>query len=238
MFLLFQTAFADCAAGSLSVMPAIGDAIPERPELVVHAYGTERAKLADLGPDDLSLRTSKGSMPLEVVAHHRGSFSDDQLVLRPKGPLPPGQVTLVLRGETPKLWTGGGHQEVSWQVSQIRPQQAAWKAAPVLKGTELHPMGCGPSTHANVQVPVNTPWVEVELTVTSAGSTGPRERVGEPVRGRLSVEQGSIAIGHGMCSGLFQLVPGTSYTAQLTAVAADGTRSPAPATVTFVAPGA
>jgi len=224
--LLTTLAFADCMSGSLTVSPDVGTAVPTRGELVVHAYGTERAQLADLTEADVALRTSDGTVvDVEFVAQHRGSFSDAQLVLRPTADLPQGKVTLLVRGESPTVWHDDAHRPIRWTVNLPPPTVPAWASAPEVTDNERILMGCGPSIWATVRTDVDAPWVDVTLAARGA----------EPVTGRVAVKDGAIRIGHGMCSGLFELERGTSYTAELTAVAADGSRAKAPSPVRFVA---
>ena len=69
-------ALADCMSGSFAVMPDVGSVVPERPELVLHAYGTRRAELQELRDDDLTLRTADGAeVPVDIASVTTSSFS-------------------------------------------------------------------------------------------------------------------------------------------------------------------
>lgn len=222
---LIALAFADCMSGSLSVMPDVGSVVPPNPELVVHAYGTRRADLTDLRGEDLLLRSADGSeVPVTIEARHRGSFSDLQLVVRPEAPLPEGDVTLWVDGEALTVWHDGKHRPLRWRVG-AETEEPSWAGAPALRDTTRELMGCGPAVWAEVAVATEAPWVDVELSPEG----------GETVSGRLPVDEGQVRIGHGMCSGMFELHEGVAYTAHFTAVGADGQRVEAPRSVRFVA---
>ena len=87
---LIGTASADCMSGSLSVFPASGTALPAKGQIVLEAYGTERAAVEALMPEDLALVQGKQRIDLRVFKTFHGSFTDDQAVLVPQTAPGPG----------------------------------------------------------------------------------------------------------------------------------------------------
>lgn len=223
---LMTSAMADCMSGSLSAWPAVGAELPADGEVLVQAYGTERATLEKLGDDGFALVQGSDRIALKRVETLHGSFSDDQAVLAPAEAPGPGAWTLHVGGEPLTVWQDGEHQPVRWTFTAVDPEPPTWTGAPVATTSDREYFGCGPGVTVGYRVPVrDTTWL---LASVSDGET--RTTV------RLPVNDGEVRLGHGMCSGLIELDEGRRYTASFVPIGADGTRSADARSVEFVAP--
>ena len=222
---MLTMAWADCTGASLHAEPAAEVRLPPRAELLLDAYGMERGVLDKV--TRYSLDGPEGEVPLTVVAHLRGDFQDDQIVLRPEGPLAAGDYVLRFDGTARTVWTGQGHAPIRWRVGGKASVAPTWSGPASVVDQDRTLFGCGPAVSVTLAVPVaDATWVEVALV---------REG-GEAVTGRARVDDGRVVIGHGMCSGVFELEMGEAYTASLTAIGAEGQRVAATEPVRFVAP--
>jgi len=224
---LTALAWADCAGGGLGIVPEAGARVPSEPQLVVQASGFDRDRFADLDPADLALVPQGGEpVGVRIVAVHQGDFTDTQIIVAPAAPLPAGRVELTVRGERPEVWTGSERVPMHWTVTEVPDAAPTWAEPPAVASTDRTPFGCGPAVSITVTTAVDAPWVEA--SVARAGH--------DPVTARLPVEDGTISLGHTMCSGMLELQEGERYEARLTAVSATGQRSAAPEPVAFTAP--
>ncbi len=222
---LMSIASADCMSGNLSVWPAAGTELPASGQLVVQAYGSDRPKLSKAR--SYALVSGDQRVDLKIGNRLHGSFSDDQQLLTPRNPVPPGKWTLEMAGEPLVLWTGKAHEAVSWTFSAPDPEPPTWAGAPSVAKKDRQFFGCGPGVSVVVEVPTrDTVWMEVEVDSDSD----------EPVKVWLPVQEGKITIGHGMCSGLIELEMDRTYTVELTPIGADGRRGKTAAALEFVAP--
>ena len=211
-------AHAKCMPGSSSFSPEPGSQIADRAEIVWTATGSEREQLEASG--DLALVSEGSRVPLRDVETLEGSFQMTQLVLAPTKPLSAGRWTLV-RGEEPLQERSTGElRPVSFVVAEGAPVEAPiWRSSPQVARREREELGCGPAVEVAVEVKVaNAQWIEATVREAELGSTGTI---------RLAIRDGQISIGHGMCSGAFELTHGEVYFADLIAVGPLGQRVPA-----------
>lgn len=214
---LLTPAHADCMAGSLSVWPPANAAIPAGGQVVLHAYGSERPRLGALHRGDVVLVQGDRQIPLTPVGGHHGSFMDDQALFVPAEPPGPGSWALHVEGAPLTQWTrAAGQHTVAWTFERTEPATPHWTASPEVVDRSREHFGCGPGVDVAVLVPTEgATWIETTLSPVGRD---------DAVTARVPIEAGRISIGHGMCSGLFELEQGTVYEATLVAIGPDGQR--------------
>jgi len=219
-----SSARADCASGAVWAWPAPAAALDPAGRVVLEAYGTDQAWVLDVARLSPRLVSGSDTVPLRVVESHRGSFEVAQVVLEAERPLRAGRTyRLALTGRpAPTIWTGEKHAPLEWGVAAGASSPPRFRSAPRLDRTSFTAFGCGPAIYAHVAVDVDQPrrvqfrvWVEP----TAAGPA---------VEYLVPAENGSLDIGHGMCSGPFTLTAGSSYRVTIAAVDAAGHETPAP----------
>lgn len=211
---------ADCAASGWHVFPPPGSTVPTNARFVVQGFASSQAAVKSLATRHPRLVADTGEqLPLKVLTVNEGGFELTQAVLAAKGALTPGvRYTLRFDDDTFSLRRGVSASWVVGAGADFEPPR--WQAAPSAKPGERKEMGCGPSVHARL-----------ELAVEDAGPVLVRavvKRDGEVKEFLLEREDdGSLRVGHGMCSGAFQLGDG-AWTLELSAVDLAGNSTPAP----------
>lgn len=207
---------ARCMSAAVWTWPEAGVELPARPVMLVNGFGGDQDRVART--KSASLRSGKHRVPVEIVALNKGAFQLTQLVLRASADLKPGHsYTLWLEGSkkawSPTRWVDGKTLRVEWRASEApAPSAVAWKAAPKAGEGSFTQLGCGDAVHRLVDMPVTARdgLVQVKLTKFYAlGDTPTTYVVPLPAEGPLE-------IGHGMCSGPFEVGGAGQYRAELT----------------------
>lgn len=224
---------ARCAPGSLSLWPDPGGALPANGTIAVEGSGTEQDFVRGLTGRHPRLLSGRRSVPLEVVAVQEGAFRVTQAILAPASPLEPGRrYVLAVDGRSRiAVWVGEDRRPAAWTAAAEDRTAPTWGSAPRVAPSTRVELGCGPAIFGHVAVAV-ADGSPVRIRVHVAPEAGGEERVYD-----VSPEGGDLAIGHGMCSGPFELAAGARYRVTLEAVDAGGNATPAPAgPVTVVGP--
>ena len=175
------------------------------------------------------LEGAGGRVPLTAKFVNVGSFNLTQTVLQPSKPLKEGQTyALVLTRDgkafRPTERVDGKDVPTTWKVGPADEAPPVWTGAPVITERTHVEYGCGPAIEVAVKVPVEGAFA-IEVTLQGPKGTS---------SWWLPVESdGSIRIGHGMCSGAFDVSGGAERVATLVAVDAAGNRAPAPEVLRF-----
>lgn len=220
MVLLSVEAAAKCSNEWYGVAPEPGVELPPSAHVLVTLGG----KHQDLTP---KLEFVAGPQKIAATVVHTFDGMSQRLVLvKPASPLPPGtwELLLALPKESPPSRRFG-----PWKVKkEADSTPPSFVSAPSLGGTDWQEFGCGPGSTIDVKgVTANEPvFVEAALTVEGKTTTAVLNPAGDVV-----------GLGHGMCSGAFQLNPGAKGTVVLTALDYAGNRGAASAPITFTAPG-
>jgi len=225
---------AKCAYQRVEAFPPASTRLPVNGRIVVEGYGEAQSMVKAIATHHPELWAEGDRVSLRVVETNVGDFRLTQAVLVPERPLlPKTRYTLrIYESDLPvsddseiKLrdtfaWTtgsGADHGTPHWQ-------------APPQTGKRVYEeLGCGPEIYVEVSVSVADPspfQVRAELRPVGGGPAS---------RYLLQPQHGVIEIGHGMCSGPFELSDGRSYTVTLTAVDVGGNISPAPGPVLQIA---
>lgn len=208
---------ARCVGSYVQVWPARGEtAVPQNARVVVQAGGMVWQHASFQG---LSLRSGRESVALTVAfdqwqpgpQHGRRT-----VVLTPASPLRAGaryQLSASIRG--------AGAVRTSFTVGRAADVQAPSVSAVAVGAFESRELGCGPSqmipivvsgAHDDVSAP-DALYVRLRVASTEQDLRASRLRADiiEPLTA-------SFALGHGMCSGNYDLEPGDALVATLTVV--------------------
>ena len=221
--LLFATSVsARCMSASMSYWPPPNATIDARPVILINGMGGHQATVQGL--KGASLVTPGHRVPLNKIATYVGAFRVTQTVWTPKQPLKPGKTyTLVVQGKSktwrPSDYVADSNQKVrhTYTVSKTPRPALAWTGAPSLGQGSVQQFGCGPAVHQGVVLPTTRADGLVQVTITQ----------GAKVQTHVLplAKDGTLSLGHGMCSGPFQVGGAGEYTANfslLTGTLIDG----------------
>jgi len=208
---------AKCMSSSWEVWPSVETQLPLNPRIVIGGFGTaqrEVEKLASYGP---ALVAANHRVALEVKQINAGEMKISQAVLAPVEALKPGLHYRLAWKKTPP----GFAQPANWNAATTRDDLApSWKSSPIASSGQREELGCGPSEN-----------VFVKVDLADDAPTLIRARVS---RGSKTVEyllpwnaSEPLNIGHGMCSGAFQLT-NDAWSLELSAVDVAGNETAAP----------
>ncbi len=172
---------------------------------------------------DLEFVNGPLRVPVEVLSNFEG-HRQRQVLLKAQRALAPGRWSVQVKKSVrnrPAMAVG------SWKVRSVERPAPTFPSRPELGVLDYEELGCGPASMIPVQVRT-APGVMVEVALTVEGTT----RVGV-----FPVKNGVVDLGHGMCSGGFDLSPGTKATVVLTPVDVSGARGAPSSELAFVAPG-
>lgn len=161
-------------------------------------------------------------VPVEVVSSFEG-YRQRLVLVKPQRALTPGRWTVQMKKGRDRPAAPLG----SWKVRAVERAAPSFAAAPQLGVLQFEALGCGPASVIPVKVQT-APGVMVEAALTVDGKT---------TTAVLPVKNGFVELGHEMCSGAFELAPGTKASVVLTPVDVSGARGEASAALSFVAPG-
>ena len=112
---------------------------------------------------------------------------------------------------------------MAWTVIPADLTPPRWHEAPRAIGQKFTYFGCGPAIHVDVSAAVEDESSRVQVLAEVTRVEG-----GVPVRFRLTPSERQVRIGHGMCSGGFELEADVRYRVRLVAVDMAGNESVAP----------
>lgn len=188
-------AFAKCAAISWTVWPSLDTKLPLNGRVVIGGYGTAKPtveKLASFGP---ALEATGHSVTLKVSETNVGEMLIAQAVLVPTESLKPGLNYRLTWKKRPPEFTPSANWTTSNDKDLVAPQ---WLSPPFPQPGEHEELGCGPSDNARVDIAVldNSPFLIRARVIRGTKRT---EYLLRWTKGE------SLSIGHGMCSGAFEL---------------------------------
>lgn len=230
--LLPRLALADCSDWGVSVWPPLGRPLPANGQLVIEGYGEFQEQVSRIAERSPRLVADEDEVPLDLIAVYRGEKRLTQAVLQPERPLKPGmRYTLRLKKPVdtkvpvlrPEIESKGESLAMAWTVAPADLTPPRWHEAPRTTGQKVVHFGCGPAIHVNVSAAVEDESSQVQVLAEVTRAEG-----GVPVRFRLTPSEQQVHIGHGMCSGGFELQEDVRYSVRLVAVDMAGNESAAP----------
>lgn len=226
--ILGKGGFADCAGPMTWAYPE-GKILTQGQALMVEGYVVDHTVfMTHMRGGKVHLRTGDTSVPLRFVTGHKGQFHLSQAMFLPTSSLEEGRTYTLYIDDLPasipqpRRWDRQLHDwlPITWTIVAVPAERTRSVAhdATVIRSTLVH-YGCGPATHVYVSLGSRIPngtWCEVRLA----------DDEGKSSSYILPMMDGLVAIGHGMCSGAFGLIPGERYTAAITLLRADGQALP------------
>lgn len=206
-------------SSSWDVWPPIETKLPLNGRIIIGGFGTVQSdveKLASYGP---SLVATGHRVAFTVNQTNVGEMKIAQAILVPSEALKPGlNYRLTWKKRPP-----GFAQPANWTTGKSRDDTVpTWLSTPFPQPGERHEFGCGPAVNARVDLaPLDDSPFLIRARVTRG--TQSTEYLLRWTKGE------SLAIGHGMCSGAFELQD-SEWTLELSAVDAAGNEAPAPGT--------
>lgn len=218
---------AKCASRWLDIWPTAGP-IPPNAVFLIEGYGLDRTLVEQVQSCELVLASDSESVCLFPETKYTGGYGVDQALLRPERSLTPGVTyRIVVSDEGPRAaqWAQGvrpGSEMASttWLVERARDEiPPVWLKSPRVTKVKIREFGCGPAIGAKVRIVVDdSSPVLVRTTVAGSDASAPQSFLLQP-------KDGKIDIGHGMCAGGFDLIPGESYRATVSLLDAAGNAS-------------
>lgn len=227
-------ATARCASGVLTAWPPTDTPLPTRPMILLEGMGTQQPTIAALARDArATLVHGKQRIPLVVQAIHPGARRVTQAVLTPATPLAPDtRYTLDLRDPAGKRvpvtdYATDRPRRTTWTTTAADPLPPTLTAAPTITDQRYVRYGCGPAAHVDIDLLTTAAApLAAEVTLHEAGAA--------PATYVIPLEAGALHLGHGMCSGPYDLTgPDRRFRAEITLRDAAGHRARAPAPITF-----
>jgi hypothetical protein len=198
---------------------------------VVEGYGIDQSLVETVAPCELMLVSESERLCLNPDRKYVGEFRVSQVTLRPE--------RLLTLGETYALSVNEKSPRVDEWIGDRRPDEALnslqWTAD--LPGDELSPMwlddpelieakiteyGCGPAIGAEIKVRAQ----DENPTMVLATISEPEART--PRSYLLRLKDDTVFVGHGMCSGGFDLAPGTEFRASIDIIDVAGNAAESP----------
>lgn len=221
------TADAECAVYNESVLTP--EVPAGTPLVIVEIFNMSSEPvpddLATLGKQFELVTLAGAKVPLVARATHRG-LNQTQVELVPTRPLAPGKYRLSRTTRPPHA------QRTTHTLNVVTAAAAVVTAPQVLAAAySYQEFGCGPGETVNLTLGAAGPYYAAAtyetprlafVTLTTQGAT-------QSGYVRIVAEGAKLAlgVGHGMCSGEFRPVTGTTYAATLQLMGPDGGLGPA-----------
>ncbi|MEZ4471983.1 MAG: hypothetical protein R3F60_14550 [bacterium] len=211
-------AHARCASGGLGLWPTPGATLPPQGYLLLEGFGSERERVARLADGQAWLVNRRGqAVALKVAAVHSGFLNVSQAALLPAEPLTKGTWRLELgpagKHRPPTFYLPDGRGPASYEVSGVADEAVIrWTGAPTAEPGDWAELGCGPAIQTPVKVPVEGAALAIVTLVRTEGGG----------RWWFPVEDGAIRLGHGMCTGPYDVRGPEMQTARIRPLPAAG----------------
>lgn len=227
IFLLFETStvIAECASRYTWVWPKSSN-IPINTLFILEGYGTNQKIIESLHSKTIYLLSNNDKVFLVPKKKYKGQMNISQVILEPEYPLIVGEKYKIyappMKDGALHSYTREGPFYFEWTVTQEEDIRAPmFTTTPQVKDKHYIMYGFGPEVMVDVSIEAtdeNFIFAEVELETV--------KEKGEIIASYLlPVLEGKIKIGHGMCSGAFNLISGVKYEATITLFDASGNQA-------------
>jgi len=193
---------------------------------IVEGFGTDQNKVENLPENSAWLQSKNDKVYLIPQNTYIGEMQISQTILKPEHPLKVGETYKIymptVRSGALEGYTDSGLKEYQWMISKSEDLTPPVPTKdPFFISKDYTAYGCGPAVTVNIGI-VYTDQNPVFAEVT----VGPDKRSNKKKKTYIvPVEGNQIVIGHGMCSGAFNLEPGKKYTANIQLLDISGNRS-------------
>jgi hypothetical protein len=224
----YNLCIAKCSGDGINVYPK-GETISQNSIIIIEGYANSQKIILDLNKKyKVYMKSGNHVVDMEILELNEGSFKLTQAILKP--------TDSFLIGEEYKLFidslpSSSGRIDKTWKITESSivgiPE---FKKLPKVSGKELTYLGCGPSVHVNFKSTVNSNEDCIVKTTLINKVTGISSVY------YLPISNGKISIGHGMCSGAFELYKGMEYTVTFCLMDFSGNKGQITEEIAFTAP--
>ena len=228
--LLCGESSAKCAARSIHVWPQSGR-VPINAIFVVEGYMRDQVLVENVASCELMLVSASDRLCLIPDRTYIGEFHVSQVILRPERTLTFGATyALSISEDSPRAseWTSSRYfyearESLKWTADLPKDELAPeWLGDPEVINAEIVEYGCGPAIGADIQVRAKDESPTMALaTIIGRETKSARSYL-------MPVDEDVAFVGHGMCSGGFDLAPGAEYRATVTIIDVAGNIAESP----------
>jgi lipoprotein-anchoring transpeptidase ErfK/SrfK len=239
--LLFSAAsFAKCAGAYLSVWPAPGK-INQNPIFVLDGYAASMDVIYNLNKKyAVYLKSGNTKIKLEIRETLTGQYRIAQAILVPTENLQIGKEYELIIDDLPENegvrmydYTNNKKLAIKWKVvAGIDKEAPQWTVQPKYTGKSKMAFGCGPGIDVSFSYAANDSLSNhlIKATVKDVAT-------GKTATYYIPASQNKITVGHGMCSGAFDLIDDKAYEVEFSLMDASGNTSQWPTCwIGFTAP--
>lgn len=201
---------ADCTFRGIWMWPS-NDSINANGIVIIEGYASDREHVKNIAVKyPAYLLSANHKVLLQVLDYNEGGMLLNQVVLKPSELLMTGETyELVIDGlDVSKFGYSGKGIGVTkkWQVkSTIDTTAPVFISYPIEKYKSYVAYGCGPAISVNFHCTVT------DDSACLVKAQVKHKKTGRVVTYYLKIRDGEISVGHGMCTGEFDLELGDSY---------------------------
>lgn len=208
--------------------------------IILEFYASSQSLIPDLNKKyPIYLKSSNGKVQLNIIETLLGEMSVTQIVLKPVSELKVDEIYSLQIDNLPKYERKPERYNSSsnkWEQLTFKVSNTIDNDVPTLNGTPseqkktLVYYGCGPAK-----------WVYFTIAGQDKSELFVRAIVKNKATGKittyiLSIENGSVKVGHGMCSGAFHFDNGDNFEVSFQLYDQSGNRSSMTSTIAFSKP--
>jgi hypothetical protein len=235
------TSFMASAMCSSSGVSVVGDrkTLHKNSILILEFYGMSQDYVTGLGKKNLVwLRSKNAKVALQVIEVLKGEMNVTQVVFRPTCDLAEGDLYELLLDN---LEDTRGLQRYNSETQKNEPYTfriekntaintpLSFTTTPVETKKEMTEYGCGPARFVHFSIAADRSLKYVRATVKN-------NKTGKTTTYILTIQDGKVVVGHGMCSGAFHFDDGDNFTVSFALMDNSGNTGRSSAPVNFTSP--
>lgn len=208
--------------------------------IILEFYASSQSLIPGLNNKyPIYLKSSKGKVPLNIIETLQGEMSVTQIVLKPGLELITGEIYALQIGNLPKherkpeLYNSASKkwEQFTFKITNsVDKDMPVWNDLPTEKKKTFDYFGCGPAS-----------WVYFNISAQDESELFARASVKNKTTGLtttyiLNIENGSVKVGHGMCSGAFHFDNGDNFEVTFQLFDQSGNKSSTTKPISFTRP--
>ncbi len=225
IFLTTVNGFSKCGSSGLEFWPS-GTTINVKSIFMIEGYATSQKTINELQSTHKAyLKSGEQRIALKVMTIVVGQFNLTQAILRPEENLTVGlEYELFienLENSENEIYRynykTNQKEKIKWKVANAEDTTPpTWTTFPKFKNSTYQRLGCGPELFANFSFSA-TDDSELLIKTTVKNLSNGKETIYY-----LTTDKNIIEVGHGMCSGAFNLEIGDEFEVEFTLFDASG----------------
>ena len=208
--------------------------------IILEFYASSQSLVSDLNKKyPIYLKSSNGKVQLNIIETLTGEMRLTQIVLRPASDLKVDEVYSLQIDNLPKYERkperynslSNKREELTFKISSsVDIDLPTFTSTPTVQKKTLVYYGCGPAS-----------WIYFKLYGNDKSELFVRANVKNKATGKitsyiLSIENGSVKVGHGMCSGAFHFGNGDNFEVSFQLFDQSGNKSSLTSSIAFSKP--